>query len=108
MADWLTPEDVADYLGGADPADERVVLSTAAVKAAVERRRSDLELDLLTDLTAPADVRTGAVMWAATIVLQRSAPTGYDGYDAETALADAGAKRGEILRLIGWRRPVVA
>src|SRR3954449_1495579 len=106
MAEWITPDDVAAYLGTVDPSDERVVLSTAAVRAAVEGRRSDLAF--ADDVTTPGDVRLGAIMWASVIVQQRSAPTGYDGYDAETALADAGAKRGEILRLLGWRKPVVA
>lgn len=106
MAEWITPEDVAEYLGTVDPSDDRVVLSTAAVRAAVEGRRSDLTFT--DDTTVPANVRLGSIMWASTIVQQRSAPSGYDGYDAETALADAGAKRGEILRLVGWRRPVVA
>lgn len=106
MADWITPEDVAEYLGTVEPDDPRVVLSTAAVRAAVEARRGDLAF--ADAATTSADVRLGAIMWASVIVQQRSAPSGYDGYDAETALADAGAKRGEILRLLGWRRPVVA
>lgn len=105
MAEWITPDDVAEYLGSVDPADPRVVLSTAAARAAVESRRS--ELGFADDASTPADVRLGAIMWAAVMYQQRSAPSGFDGYDAETALADAGAKRGEILRLLGWRRPVV-
>lgn len=109
MPDWITPEAVADYLGGGfDPLEPRLVQATAAARAAVERRRSELALHLTDDETAPQDVRVGAIMWAALIYQQRGAPTGFDGYDAETALADAGAKRGEILRLLGWRRPVSA
>lgn len=104
MPEWLTAEAVADSLGGDhDPLEERVILSTAAVRAAVERRRS--ELDYTSDATVPADVRAGAIAWAGLLVQQRSAPSGFAGYDAETALADAGARRGEILRLLGWRRP---
>jgi hypothetical protein len=103
---WITPDDVAEYLGTVAADDPRVVRSTAAVKAAVERRRSDLTFTDAT--TAPEDVRLGATMWASVMVQQRSAPGGYDGYDAETALADAGAKRAEIYRLLGFRRPVVA
>lgn len=109
MAEWITPEAVAEFLGdGFDPLDPRLVQATAAARAAVERRRADLALDGLTDATAPADVRTGAIMWAAVIYQQRGAPSGFDGYDAETALADAGTKRAEINKLLGWRRPVVA
>jgi hypothetical protein len=107
VADWITPAIVAAYLGG-DVADDdpRVVSSTAAVRAAVERRRSDLVFD--SDVTVPADVREGAIAWAGLLYQSRSAPSGFAGYDADLALADAGSRRAEIMRLIGWRRPVVS
>lgn len=107
MADWITPDAVAELLGdGVDPAEPRLVMATAAARAAVEERRSELALDTLTDVDAPANVRAGAIMWAALIYQTRSAPVGFDGYDAESAFADAGSKRAEIMRLLGWRRPV--
>jgi hypothetical protein len=107
VADWITTGDVADALDVADdPTDERLVLSTAAVRAAVERRRSDLVFD--DDSTVPADVRAGAISWAAVLYQSRSAPSGFAGYDAETALAEAGSRRAEIFRLLGWNRPVSA
>jgi hypothetical protein len=109
VSDWITPDAVADHLGdGVDPAEPRLVQATAAARAAVERRRSELVLHTLDDVTAPQDVRTGAIMWAALIYQQRSSPAGFDGFDAESAFVDAGAKRAEIMRLIGWRRPVSA
>lgn len=109
MADWITPDAVAELLGdGVDPAEPRLVLATAAARAAVERRRSDLALESADELTAPADVRMGAIAWAALIYQSRSTPVGFDGYDAESAFADAGSKRAEIMRLLGWRRPVSA
>ncbi len=109
MAEWITPDAVAELLGdGVDPAEPRLVQATAAARAAVERRRSELALHTLDDETAPQDVRVGALMWAALIYQQRSAPVGFDGYDAESAFADAGSKRAEIMRLLGWRRPVSA
>ena len=109
MAEWITPADVAEWLGSVDPADPRLVRSTAAAKAAVERRRGDLAF--ADAATTPEDVITGGIMWAGTIYQQRSAPSGYDGYDAETALADAGPRRAEIFKLLGidrGGRPVVA
>lgn len=107
MAEWITIEDVADLLGvDPDDTDERLVLSTAAARAAVERRRADL--DFTSDATVPADVRLGAFSWAGVMYQSKSAPSGFAGYDAETALAEAGSRRAEILRLLGWRRPVVA
>jgi len=111
MADWLTIEDVAGYLDlpTADPADDNLVLSTAAAKAAVERRRSDL-VDSTVDPPAfvPVDdVKLGAILWAAILYQSRSAPSGFAGYGDETAVYDAlGARRAEVMRLIGWRRPV--
>lgn len=108
MADWLTIEDVAGYLDlpVASPDDDSLTLSTAAIKAAVERRRSDL--DFTDETTVPADVRTGSIVWAAILYQTRSAPSGFAGYGDETAMFDVlGARRAEVLRLIGWRRPVV-
>lgn len=106
MPEWITPDDVAEYLGTVAADDPRVVRSTAAVKAAVEQRRA--ELTFTDDTTVPENVRLGATMWASVMVQQRSAPSGFEGYDAELALADAGSKRAEIFRLLGFRRPVVA
>jgi hypothetical protein len=102
-ADWLTAEEVAEYLDTV--VDEKIELSTAAVKAAVERRRSDL------DFTAPvpADVHAGSIMWAGLVFQSRNSPSGFAGYGDESVIYDTlGARRAEIMRLIGWRRPVVA
>jgi len=111
MADWLTVDDVAGYLDlpTVDPADDNLVLSTAAVKAAVERRRSDL-VDASSEPPAfvpTDDVKLGSILWAAILYQTRSAPSGFAGYGDETQMFDAlGARRAEVLRLIGWRRPV--
>jgi len=111
MADWLTVDDVAGYLDlpTVDPADDNLALSTAAVKAAVEARRSDLFDDAVPPAFTPTDdVRTGSILWAAILYQSRSAPSGFAGYGDETQIMfDAlGARRAEVLRLIGWRRPV--
>jgi hypothetical protein len=109
MPDWITPDAVAENLGGGvDPLEPRLVQATAAARAAVEERRPELMLHTLTDVTAPANVRMGAIMWAALIYQQRSSPAGFDGFDAEAAFADAGSKRAEIRALIGGNRPVSA
>jgi len=105
--DWLTVDDVAAYLDlPGDPAgDDNLATSTAAVKAAVERRRSDV--DFGDAATVPNDVRGGSIMWAALVYQTRNAPSGFAGYGDETVLFDSlGARRSEIMRLIGWRRPV--
>jgi hypothetical protein len=108
VADWLTPEEVAAYLDVPGAPDDNLIASTAAAKAAVERRRSDLELEHV-DAVAPADVHLGAMLWAGLLYQSRSAPSGFAGYGDETQLYDAlGARRAEVMRLIGWRRPVVA
>lgn len=108
-APWLTVDDVAKYLDlpaatAAD--DDNLVTATAAVKAAVERRRSDL-LDATGAFVPGDDVKGGSVMWAALVYQSRNAPSGFAGYGDETALYDTlGARRSEVMRLIGWRRPV--
>ena len=105
MADWISPEDVAAWLDlpTVDHDDDNLLLSTAAVKAAVERRRSDL-FDDAGVFTPGDDVRTGSILYQA-----RSAPSGFAGYGDETAIFDPlGSRRAEVLRLIGWRRPTAA
>lgn len=110
MAGWnVTLRGAAeDDLGGSLDADAgaRLDRACAAVVAAVERRRSDL--DFTSDATVPADVMEGAIAWALVLYQSRSAPSGFAGYDAESALMEAGSRRAEIMRLLGWRRPVSA
>jgi hypothetical protein len=112
LADWLTPDDVGAYLDLA-PAlvagDDNLALATAAVKAAVERRRSDLwnRTAEPADFEPGDEVRGGAIMWAALVYQARNAPSGYAGYGDETMIFDSlGARRAEVMRLVGWRRPV--
>ena len=110
-ADWLTVEDVAAYLDlpGDPSTDDNLVTSTATIKAAVEGRRSDLWADDPPVFAPGDDVKGGAVMWAALVYQSRNAPGGFAGYGDETTLFDTlGTRRSEILRLVGWRRPVVA
>ena len=103
---WLDPADVAAYLDVVYPDDDgRVDMCTSAVVAAVEQRRSDL------DFTAPvpADVHAGSIMWAAILYQARSSPSGFSGFGDNAVLYDSlGARRTEVMRLIGWKRPVVA
>jgi hypothetical protein len=104
-APWITPEDVATFLDVPYPDDAgRIDGATFAAKAAIERRRSDLDFTDIT--TVPADVRQGGIRWAGLMFQSRNAPSGYPGYGDETAMFDAlGSQRSEIMRLIGWRRP---
>ena len=107
--DWLTPEDVAAYLDLPTADDDNLVLSTAVVKAAVERRRSDLFSGDPSQFSPSDEVRGGAVMWAALVFQTRNAPSGFTGYGDETMLLDTlGARRAEVMRMLGWRRPVSA
>jgi len=111
VPEWITPGSVAADLGDGAPEDpseewDRLTRAVDAVRAAVERRRSDL--DFTDDASVPADVRAGAAAWALVMYQSRSAPAGFAGYDAETALMEAGSRRAEIFRLLGWRRPVSA
>jgi len=110
LADWITPEDVGAYLdlpSSSVGADDNLALATAAVKAAVERRRSDLFDDAEPPVFTPGDeVRSGAIQWAALMYQARNAPSGFAGYGDETMLFDSlGARRAEVMRLLGWRRP---
>lgn len=109
--DWITPEDVAAYLDLPTSDDDNLILSTAAVKAAVERRRSDLwtvASDTEPAVFVPGDeVRGGAIIWASIFFQARSSPSGPPGYGDETMIFDVlGARRAEVLRFVGWNRPV--
>jgi hypothetical protein len=102
---WITADDVAAYHDWPGPPEQRLLDATAAVRAAVERRRSDL--DFSDGELVAADIRLGAIRWAGLIFQARGAPSGFTGYDEQSTMFDAlGAQRAEIMRLIGWRRPV--
>lgn len=106
---WLTPEDVAAYLDLPSATDDNLILATAAVKAAVERRRADLLAGVPPAFVPGDDVHAGAVMWAGLMYQSRNAPSGFAGYGDEAQMFDSlGARRAEVMRLLGWRRPVVA
>jgi hypothetical protein len=104
---WLTPEDVAAYLDIPGDPDDNLLLSTAAIKAAVEGRRSDLWTGDPVAFTPGDEVRTGSIVWAALFYQARNAPSGFAGYGDDTSMYDSlGARRAEVMRMIGWRRPV--
>lgn len=105
MADWITAAAVAERVD-LEATEPDVISSTAAVRAAVEERRS--ELDYTDELTVPAHVREGAILWAVLLVQLRSSPGGFQGYDAESAIVGDGQRRAEIRNLLGWNRPVTA
>jgi len=105
MTEWLTTEDVANYLE-LDEVDDRVERATLAVKSEVERLRSDLSpYD-----EVPGSVQYGAILWAALFYQQRNAPSGFAGFgDGADIIGDImGSKKGDIYRLIGLRRPLTA
>jgi hypothetical protein len=106
MTAWLTPQDVSAHLGNDATDDARVERATAAVRAHVERLRSDL--DFTDSTTVPDDVRHGSVLWAALLFQHRSAPSGFAGFgDGGDLLGDVlGSRKADIYRLIGLRRPV--
>jgi hypothetical protein len=111
-AEWLTVDDVGAYLdlpSAVVAVDDNLALSTAAVKAAVEQRRSDLFDDAVPPVFTPGDdVKGGSVIWAALVYQYRSSPSGYTGYggDEGSLMDPLGSRRAEVMRLIGWRRPV--
>jgi hypothetical protein len=107
MPDWITPEDVASYLD--DPTvsvapEDNLALSTAAWRAAVERRHPRyFDDDDPPVYSAPADIRLGAIRAAAmTFQARATTSTGDEG-----SLWDSlGANRSEIMRQLRWNVPV--
>lgn len=102
---WLETTDVQTHLG-LQATDDRLDMATAAVKAEVERLRSDLDLD--TECTE--NIRYGAVLWAAMFYQYRNAPSGFSNFgDGADLMGDVmGSRKGDIYRLIGLRRPLTA
>ena len=109
VPDWITPDDVAGYLDlppSSVAGDDNLALSTAAWRAAVERRHPSYFVDGV--YVAPADIRLGAIRAAGLTYQSRNAPSGFAGYGDETMLFDSlGANRAEIMRQLRWRLPTV-
>lgn len=111
MADWLTYEDVAAYIDA--PADDpRLIAAVDGVAALVEQRHSRHDFDA----GVPANWHLGAKMWAGLTYQQRNAPSGFPGFgDAGDGFGMGGvwggmdaSKRMDIMKLLDWRKPVVA
>lgn len=104
---WLEATDVQTYLE-LEEVDTRLTEATAAVKAEVERLRSDLTFTGSAQI--PQNVIYGAILWAALFYQQRNAPSGFAGYgDGADIVGDVlGSKKADIYRMIGLRRPVTA
>lgn len=80
MADWLTIADVLAH-GGISPAGgdtAALTLDVAAVRAYVQRKRTDIDWDA-DELVVPADVRLGAAMLAWRLYQRRATPAGVIG-----------------------------
>lgn len=104
--DWITDQDVQEWLGPmADP--DRLADSTAAAKRYAEDRRSELDL-AGSDEDPPADVKLGTIIYAGLIYQSKASPTGYAAYgDGSIDIAgDNSQAYQRAMRLIGWRRPV--
>lgn len=112
---WLTPADVAEYLGdGVDPEDPNLATVTSGIRGYLEALRTDVFGPPGFPLEAPivgADLHLGGVLWAAHAYQLRSAPSGFAGYgegvgDAMFDLS-AASNRADIFRLTGLKRPVI-
>ena len=99
-------EDVAAYL----PTRPGRGRQPGALDRRLEKRRSSGAGPEYFDESTPAvyslpdDVRVGAVMWAAARLPDRTAR--FAGYGDETNVGLARPEPYEVMRLIGWRRPV--
>jgi len=111
---WITPAEVAARLDGSvDPADERLVGAVDAVAALVEQRHSSI--DFSDPANVPVNFHEGAIQWSALMYQQRNAPSGFpgfgdvgDGFSMGAVYGQDAQKWSEIMRLLAWRKPVVA
>lgn len=105
MPDWITPDDVLAFLDEVGTPSENLVLSTAAWRAAVERRHpSYFDAADPAVYAPPDDIRFGTIRAAAMTYQARVATNVGD----ESGLWDSlGANRAEIQRQLRWRLPTI-
>lgn len=108
MGVWpITSDDLQTYIG---PVGDPVRLDEAALAAVAyaEDRRSDLTADWFSQGKAPDDVRLGAIRYGTILYNVRSSPTGYAAFG--DGAIDISGEPGypAAMRLLGWKRPVVA
>ena len=117
MPEWLTPSDVAEYLGGDVAADDaNLATVTAGIKSYLERVRSDVfgspAAPIAGEPDVGADLHYGAVLWCVHAYQLRGGPSGFAGYgdgagDSMYDLSMA-TNRADIWRLTGVKRPITA
>jgi hypothetical protein len=104
---WIVPDDVARFLGeplAALDADGNLTLSTAAWRAAVERRHpSYFDASIPPVYRPPDDIRMGTIRAAGMTFQARVATATGDEYVLWESL---GANRAEVMRQLRWRLPV--
>lgn len=117
MADWLTPDAVAAYLGDSSlAADPNLATACTGLQAYLQAFRVDVfgvpGAPAVDPVVVPADLVFGAIMWAAHAYQVRSAPSGFAGYGdgAGDAMFDLSlaSNRADIFRLVGLKKPVTA
>lgn len=119
MDEWLLPADVADYLGDAGLAsDPQLALVCRGIAAYLQSYRAEVfVLPPVTDpptvwAGVPADLKLGAIMWAAHSFQLRSAPSGFASYGdgAGDTMFDLSlaSNRTDIYRLCGLKKPVTS
>jgi hypothetical protein len=114
---WLTPADVAAYLGGdVDADDPNLATVVDGIRAYLEGVRSDIfgspASPIAGEPIVPENLRFGGILWCAHAYQLRSGPSGFAGYgdgagDAMYDLSMA-TNRADIWRLTGVKRPVSA
>jgi hypothetical protein len=116
VAEWLTPGDVAAYLGSVDAEDPNLATVTYGIRAYLEGVRSDVFGSPASPIAGEPAVtdalKLGAVLWCAHSYQLRSGPAGFAGYGdgAGDAMYDLSlaSNRADIWRLTGVTRPVTA
>lgn len=109
--EWITAGDVAEYLGTLTPRQPDLDQMVAAVRAEIERRRSDVDFTLVSESGVYANLWFGALLWVVDLYNVRTAPTGYPAYGDPGADIYGPLDQSRwinISRLCGLKIPVVA
>jgi hypothetical protein len=106
---WVTVADVENWLGfDATGADETFL--TRCVDAANDRcwaYRSRAGYEDHPNVSPSSDVALGTIMYAAQLYRQRGAVDGYASFDGQAFAAPVGQSLGQILALLGCKKPGV-
>jgi hypothetical protein len=111
VVSWITPEQVEQALGvaPATPTDaDYLTLATAAAQQWAFDRRRAFGYDDAADVVPNDRVALGAILYAVSLYRERGSLDSFTSFGELATPAPVGGTMGQVNRLLGLNRPVVA